>query len=509
MKHINSIFVACLLVFIVTGCSKDFLNEKPTEKISTDQLGDASKQDPSLLEGNIAGLYADMYNTGTGGTDLDHDDFGQKGYDIFMDMLCSDMVLTGVNYGWYSGVVRYQATTNYTTNEDYIPWRYYYKQIFGANSVIDALGGADAELETDEAKHIMGQAKAMRAYGYFYLAQLYSKGYGDGSEKILPIYEDTKVPNQPKSTAKEVYDLIVKDLEDAISELDGFNRNSKSEIDQTVAKGLLAYALAARGTNEDLKQVVSLSNDIMNDASYPLTDSLHAVARFNATGRVINTQSGFNNINTPSWIWGVDLTLNSGLDLVSWWGQIDLFTYSYAWVGDTKAIDEGLYAKIRNDDIRKSQFVFGDFQDETFDGEPINKFFAPDRVIGGQREVTTDYLYMRSDEFCLLNAEAHARLGEDAEARASLEKLLDQRIADDSYVRSLSGQALKDEIYLQTRIELWGEGKTYLAMKRNKKSITRGSNHLYFAGKTYPYDAPELTFLIPQAEVINNPVLGQ
>jgi hypothetical protein len=29
--------------------------------------------------------------------------------------------------------------------------------------------------ETDEAKHIMGQAKAMRGYAYFYLAQLYQK----------------------------------------------------------------------------------------------------------------------------------------------------------------------------------------------------------------------------------------------------------------------------------------------------------------------------------------------
>jgi hypothetical protein len=40
---------------------------------------------------------------------------------------------------------------------------------------------------------------------------------------------------------------------------------------------------------------------------------------------------------------------------------------------------------------------------------------------------------------------------------------------------------LKKEIYLQTRIEFWGEGKSYLAMKR-KATTTRGSNHLFFAG---------------------------
>jgi hypothetical protein len=32
--------------------------------------------------------------------------------------------------------------------------------------------GNDFIPETDEAKHIMGQAKAMRGYAYFYLAQL-------------------------------------------------------------------------------------------------------------------------------------------------------------------------------------------------------------------------------------------------------------------------------------------------------------------------------------------------
>jgi hypothetical protein len=33
-----------------------------------------------------------------------------KRYDIYTDMLCSDMVLAGLNYGWYSRMVDYQAT---------------------------------------------------------------------------------------------------------------------------------------------------------------------------------------------------------------------------------------------------------------------------------------------------------------------------------------------------------------------------------------------------------------
>jgi hypothetical protein len=140
---------------------------------------------------------------------------------------------------------------------------------------------------------------------------------------------------------------------------------------------------------------------------------------------------------------------------------------------------------------------------------PVNKFFDPARVIGGQRNIVTDYVYMRLEEMYLLNAEANARLGQDALAKDMLKQLLAKRITDISYVDALSGQALLNEIYLQTRIELWGEGKSYLAMKRNKMAVTRGSNHLFEAGRTFAFDADELTFPIPQAEELNNPVLNQ
>ena len=72
-------------------------------------------------------------------------------------------------------------------------------------------------------------------------------------------------------------------------------------------------------------------------------------------------------------------------------------------------------------------------------------------------------------------------------------------------VSSLSGQALIDYIYLQTRLELWGEGKSYFAMKRNQATVTRGSNHVFRAGETFVHSQDEMTFQIPQSEINNNP----
>jgi len=502
MKIKYLLFFAIAGSAILAGCKKDFLQTTPTQFATPESLAAAAYQDPKLLNGNIAGLYSTMYTWQIGGT-TGHDDFGQKGIDIYTDMLESDMVLAALNYGWYSNIARYTATVDFTRNEVYIPWRYYYRQILGANTVIDALGGTDFVPTTASAMATMGQAKTMRAYAYFYLSQLYAKEYGDGSTKILPIYKDTKTEAQPKSTAKDVWDFMISDLTQSITFLGSFTRTTKDQVDKFVAKGLLAYVLAARGTPADWTQVASLTTEIK--AAYPMTTKAATVAVLNGT-TVTNPESGFNNVATPSWMWGVDLTVAQGISLPSFWGQMDQFTYSYTWAGDPKTIDRGLYDAIRSDDVRKNQFAA---PTATYKLQPINKFFDPARISGGQRVIITDEVYMRSDEFYLLNAEANARLGQTSAAIQALSTFLAQRITDVTYLNALSGQALLNEIYLQTRIELWGEGKAYLAMKRNKATITRGANHLFEAGNSFSYNDPKLTFVIPQAEVLNNPNLNK
>ena len=468
-----------------TSCSDEFLETEPTQFVSASQIAEYSEKNPGLQAANISGIYSLMYQTGTGGTNLNHDDFGQKGYDIYSDMLSSDMVLAGLTYGWYSGISQMTVTQDFTTTGTYMVWRYYYRIAFSANTVIQGLGGNDAVPETEEGRYFMGQAKAMRGYAYYYLAQFFATEYNP-SEPILPIYLDNDTPAQPLSTTQEVYDFIVSDLTDAVELLDGYNRTGKQEVNKYVAEGLLAYAYAAMGNYEE---VATLTEDVITNGGFTLMSAEEVLG-------------GFNDANTAGWMWGVDLTTDQGLDLVSWWGQVDLFTYSYAWAGDPKTIDAGLYDSISDDDVRKAQFI-----DEDGDGRlyPTGKFYDPNKVIGGQRNVTTDYVYMRVAEMYLLHAEAAAMTGDEAGAKQALSAVLDMRLDDASYVDGLSGAALQDEIYLQTRIELWGEGKSYLAMKRLKATITRADNHLSFPGESFQYNDPRLSFKIPQSEVQNNP----
>ena len=143
-----------------------------------------------------------------------------------------------------------------------------------------------------------------------------------------------------------------------------------------------------------------------------------------------------------------------------------------------------MWDQIPEDDARKAQFYNNSSSSRHL--QPHGKFKASNTIGGVSRITTADYVFMRIEEAYLLNAEANARSGNDAEAKTILKQLLDKRIPNSSYVDALNGQNLLDEIYLQTRIELWGEGKSFLAMKRNKATTKRGENHLSFEADLIP-----------------------
>ena len=547
MKKILVLSSLMGLLLTTTACREEFLQSEPTETLANPPA-----------QAKLNGLYLMMVNTGTGGT-TGHDDYGQKGYDLVSDMLSADMVLSGVTYGWYRNIANLTATTDFTNNANYQPWRYYYRIAYAANDVIAGLGGNDSVPASAADKSAMGQAKAMRAYAYFYLTQYFTTKY-DPAAPAIPLYLDAGVQAQPKAKQSEIYAQIVKDLTEAVTLLNGFGRANKGVINQDVAKGLLAYTYAAMGENA---KAATLSQELIT--KFPMTTKEGTVYN-----EVTASGGGFNDLRTSSWMWGFDLTEANDLDLISWWGQQDVFSYSYSWVGDSKAIDYDLYDAIRLDDVRKNQFATVVEFDPTFDpknpnaasyllnpdgtfvlnanGEKIlsstkypkgyvlehakfdpvknagdymkvsrgaisyeavsvNKFYAPERTLGGQRIITTDYLFMRADEFHLLAAETLAKSGNEGQAKTILKDFLTHRITDVSYIDGLSGAALLNEIYLQTKIEHWGEGKSYLAMKRNKATIKRGPNHLFFAGQTFSYDDDRLSMDIPQAEINNNPKL--
>jgi starch-binding outer membrane protein, SusD/RagB family len=483
---------------LAVGCSDEFLEPTRDTSILTDaDFAEYSEQNPALIQGTLDGIYSYMIDP-MANIANSHYDIGQKGVDIWTDIVCGDMALSASTYGWYDNTANLLSTVDYTRTENRIIWQYYYKIVNLSNNVIQSLGGNNAVLETADTRHIMGQAKALRAYAYFYLAQLFQRSYNP-DQAILP-YHDLDTNQREKVPASQIYALIVSDLTTSIDLLGDFERDQKHKINKQVAQGLLAYTYAAMG---DYANVRTVSEEIINSGLYPLT-ARSALAYTNPSN---SAGSGFNDASTPSWIWGYDITTEMGMQLVNWWGQVDYYTYSYASAGDKKAIDNALYAQIPGQDIRKSQF--GSVFPAATALMPINKFFDQDRQMGTQYYIDTDYIFMRVEEFYLLSAEAAAKTGDDAGAKARLQELMAIRFNTatnaNNYMNGLvTNDQIKNAIYLQTRIEFWGEGKSYFAMKRNQATVTRGTNHLFRAGESFSYDQDELSFQIPQLEMNNN-----
>ncbi|WP_025126221.1 RagB/SusD family nutrient uptake outer membrane protein [Myroides odoratimimus] len=495
----TKIMIALSASLLLGACSKDFLETSSTANISKSDIDKISELSPHLGEATLNGLYAYNVRAGGGGT-TGHDDYGQKGYDVYTDILSGDMNQNKNTYGWYSRIANFSGILNFADETNYKGWRFYYYMIRGTNNIIVSYNGK-TELTNNE-KKVLAESKALRAYMYYNLMMMYTKGY-EANEKLLPVYTDPSLANKPAKKTQEVFELMISDLKESLKLYEEINYTKGPNINYYVAKGFLAYVYAAKGTTDALQEAATLTESILNEGGYPLATKSSLVGGFNKA------------VSNPNWMWSAVLTLDNKLNLISWYGQVDVFTYSYAALGDTKGMAFELYQQIPEGDVRKGQFVVDVVKDangrtRSYGTKAViaaNKFYsAKGKILEGQRYIESDYVFMRIEEMYLLNAEVNSRLGNDAKAKETLKDMLSIRLDDTSHIDNLSGKALLDQVLLQTRIELWGEGKAYAAIKRNKGTFKYASNHLDNPNGEFQYDDERMTFKVPQAELLNNTV---
>lgn len=485
-KLTKSLLGLAALTMAFTSCSESFLDKEPTSFLTPEQLADIAKLNPDALKSSISGLYSLTFQFGTGGTER-HDDFGQKSYDITMDLMSGDMAMSGESYGWFSDASRllgYRTTEEYT----YMFWRYHYRLIKNTNLIFEIIGGDEVIPDREELAHYYGQAKAMRAYSYFQLVNMYGKQYTkDPNDLAVPFYDAKQDDYGTQLTVADTYAFIEADLLQAIDALEGFTRANKNEINQDVAKGMLAYVYLQMGND---KEAARLSGEVIANNKFPMLAKTEV------------STTGFNNWSSPNWMWAIDLTIDNSPALPTFWGQVDKFTYSYAWAGDAKIIDSDLFASIPATDARKNWF--------DADGLPVWKFYdgKRDASEGGVNKTwDNDEVYMRIEEMYLINAEALARDNRLPEAKTSFKVFLNQR--DETVAATVD--AMDEKAFLALveqnwRVEMWGEGRSLLTMKRFDSTHKRGANHLSgMAGVEVAAQDPRLIYEIPQAEILNNP----
>lgn len=467
---------------LLTSCSDDFLNPDQNDSFSDDRMEKLAKFPESALllaEGIEAGAYSTMvaYNNGGAGQ---HDDFGQKAYDIAMDLMGNDMTMSVSHF--FVNYYNYTARAESNSRNKWL-WEFYNRVASNMNELLlstEGAKGSDDIIENIEA--VRGRALAIRAHANFMLVRLYADG-----ENGIP-YATEHDFNFGRMPTSQVNDFIEKDLLAAYDLLEGYQRTSLRSLDSKVVAGLLSRFYLYK---ENYAEVIKYSDLALGGAT--MTD-------FN----VVN--DGFSNISNPDWMWGFDIDGSSSTVFASFFSHMDNTNDGYAGIGIYKNIDVRLYDMISATDKRQSWFSDGSEDEETNPyGLPkyANTKFIDKSFFFG------DYLYMRKTEMFLNKAEAAAALNDDATAIAILNDLMSSR--DAAYAFSGSGDALKEEVRKQRRIELWGEGFGLLDMKRWKVGLERiyeGSNHPTMGAFSFPYPTPKFIFQFPLSEVNANPDLG-
>ncbi len=392
-------------------------------------------------------------------------------------------------------------------------------------------------------KTYAAQAKTLRAYGYLQLMERFRKAYkyGGSEQQGMPIYTRYayNTPVAP-STAKETWEWIINELEVAgsyfaagkNSATDGYTTvvptdlTTFYDIDRTLSDYFLARACLDYGQYD---KAIAACQRIL--AKYPtLIDEAHYGVQ----------TSRLDDLATPlddSWTKCKDEVKNDDNAFLSipsnpevlfgWVSESNLYTWNNLnslKAGNDKSalfqISESLYNKIDDNDYRKGVFAdheiaeYPYFSTEGHAGSKLFKYTnlkfgatlcqnATERTLAN---IQSDQIIFRSSEVLLMLAEAQYQAGKEADAKATINKLLAARtksgattLTCDNYKGSLGTW---DQIMLQWQIEMWGEnGLDYYCHKRwNTDAVRQGGNHW----KDYTWKVEDMEWEIPRQELSTN-----
>lgn len=490
-NYLKQIILTALILLGVTSCEQEFLERTPTEDLAAATATETTGNLFLVVNGIHRSLYLRYNSQGEGGL---------GSMMIQADALGEDYVMTSQGNGWFNNTYRWLDHTNANDADNLFPYRVLYRIMRNANVVIN--GAENAVGPQIEKNGAIGQALIYRAFLHFQLVQLYGRRYVGGTTNSQPGVPIRLTPtNEPlaRATVEEVYAQINQDLDEAIVLLEGYQRPNKSHLDKSIAQGLKArvalvqqnYPLAATLANQARQGVSLMSNsDYVNN---------------------------FNTVSNPEWMWGSAIQEDQTIFFANF-GAYNSRNFSSTNIRtNPKAINSLLYNQIRATDVRAqlwdptgrhNNLPPGISLLTTFRRFPFTsqKFIAV-----GTGDSRMDVPYLRAAELYLIEAEALSYSNETA-ARQVLFQLAVNR--DPNYTLSVNtGEALRNEIYIQRRIELWGEGFRFFDLKRLNQPLDRnGANHQGdLVGQLFdvPAGDPRWQWQIPQDALNANPLLEQ
>jgi starch-binding outer membrane protein, SusD/RagB family len=467
------------------ACQKEFLEKKPIVGITEENF---YRTEADAIAGVNAAYAALQFQLAPAGH-----------FRWFWGDIMSDDAIKGGSGDNDVNTLLQLETFQGPTNTDLLEgeWGANYEAIYRANVVLEKVPGI--AMDEDLKARVLGEAKFIRAWGFYNLVTMFGG---------VPLADRVLSPSEykiPRASAEEVWDLVERDLTDAVASLwerRDMPASDLGRITKGAAQALLAKTYLWRQKWAEAKAV---SADIVASGGYQLTPNYADIFTLDGEN---NAESVFEiqYMNASGGNWGKNNANEGSLTNVFQRarGQFAGFGFN---IPTQDFVDEFFKEGFEDPRLKSTVFRVGEpmgdrgvftlaatgdlphiyYPKKYFSSKSEDAPFGDAAPNGGSNDRVIRYA-----DVLLMHAEAAYHTGDEAAARASLNQVR-ARVAIPAI--TATGQALLDAICRERRIELGLEAHRFFDLVRT------GRAPQVLGGLGFVTGTHEL-FPIPQSQIL-------
>lgn len=560
-RYIIGGLAVALMTPALVSCGDDFLSEEPITNISSVTVNTSEEGANAAVTGLVRQMQRQF-------TDLKNGNLNASGETFFANIY-GEALGPDNNVGEATNYMRTgikPANFRYATGW-WPSWmyKYCYSIIGSANSILTNLS---EDPTNDNELWLKASALTMRAHAYTRLMQVYAPRWIDsnnGEKHCIVLRIKSGEPNEKQfNTCNEVYDQLYKDLNDAIAY---FEKSSKKRgnqlffVDENVARGIYARLALLK---DDYQTAQKMAHDARQD--YTIMSEKDYLSGFSTQNDEWMWAPAMDPLGIYYWGFGAHYACNG--HYVKSWGFSSSMQYSlYKHFSETDVRSQLYFGPLCVKHAPEIAAKYGVTEEDFFNPNNYSNQTYGISITGsssspkGKNKAMWDFIkeygkrfaslrpedikgiyltnskglsigvqykfqglpdgytscwppYMRAGEMLLIEAEAAYHNSDYSTTVSCLTELMAKR--DPNYtIPATSGEALLDEVKLQRRLELWGEGFNWFDYKRwnevieykafDKNNIENMGSYPTTVAATYQPDFMNgWRAAIPQAEFTYN-----
>lgn len=452
-KILTNTLILIYLIFTFTSCKKFIEIDGPNDQQDSDKVF----ADSSTAISAITGIYSEMQTS--------QNIFSNSAVTIYCGMSADEIYNYSLSLN--QEFAKNQITEVNHINLDNIFWQPAYKFIYSANLAIEKLN-VSPSLSATLKRQLIGEAKFIRAFCYFYLVNL----FGDVPLILTSSYKDNSIKGRTK--VFEIYSSIISDLTEAKNLLSPlYFTSERVRPNKWAASSLLSRCYLY--TNQ-WQKAADESDSIISSGLYSLEPDLNNVflkGSSEAIWQLKPVRPGYNTYE--------------GL----------AFLYANPFSYQTYTITNDLLNSFETGDNRKETWL----NSRIFNHDTLN--FPFKYKVRNNTSISEYYMVFRLAEQYLINAEANLNMSKTAKSIFGINTIRTRSGLGNTL--AIDDSSLKKAIEQERRIELLCEwGHRWFDLKRTDRA-----NSILAPIKGITWHPTDVLWPIPFQELNLNPLLTQ